>query len=117
MGENNDDFDEIVNGQEDDSGAENVEFEHIMEVVEFFYKKLNPGHIFVKGMIIVESVAPEGRGNCLESSSPITDADILGFCEWGKAKVIADINAQGWAEAMALMAEDEEDEDSEGDSE
>lgn len=105
----NDGFDEIVN-QEDD-GAEQVEFEHIMEVVEYFWKKLNPGHIFVKGIIMVESVAPEGRGNSLESSSPITDADILGFCEWGKAKVIADINALGWAEAMAMMEDSDEDEE------
>ena len=101
----NDGFDDIVN-QEDD--GEIPDFEYIMEAVEYFWKKMNPGHIFVKGLIMVESVAPEGRGNSLETSSPITDADILGFCEWGKAKIIADINATGWAEAVAMMSDDDD---------
>lgn len=108
----NDGFDDIVSGE--DENIEAPEFAYIMEVVEHFWKKLNPGHIFVKGMIIVESVAPEGRGNSLESSSPITDADILGFMEWGKAKVVADINAQSYLEALAGFDDsDIEDDDDE----
>lgn len=106
----NDGFDDIVNGSEDETD-ELPEFDHIMEVVEYFFKKMNPGHIFVKGIVMVESVAPEGRGNSLESSSPITDVDILGFCEWGKAKVVADINAQGYLEALAGFDEGDSDED------
>lgn len=110
----NDGFDEIVSGADEQGEDDVLEFDHIMEVVEYFWKKLNPGHIFVKGIIMVESVAPEGRGNSLESSAPITDADILGFCEWGKAKIVAEINALGWAEAMAAM-EDDDDDDSDDD--
>ncbi len=112
----NDGFDDIVGGEEEDT--EIPEFDHIMEVVEFYYRKLNPGHIFVKGVVMVESVAPEGRGNSLESSSPITDADILGMLEWGKAKMVADINAQGWVDYMEELdkrmedkASDEDDDD------
>ncbi len=108
----NDGFDEIVNSEESDDLPE---FESIFDVIEYYWPKLNPGLILVKGTLLVEAVGPEGRGNGLESSSPITDADILGLCEWAKAKVVADINAVGWAEAVALMHEDDEEEDADDD--
>lgn len=110
MSENeNDGFDDIVNGSEDET--EELEFNTIMELVAHYWPKYNPGHIFVKGMVVLESVAPEGRGNAMESSSPITDSEILGFCEWTKAKIIADINADAWREAMIGMEDDDDDED------
>lgn len=107
----NDGFDDIVNNEDEEEAT--PEFEDIMELVAYFWPKFRPGEIFVKGLVIVESVSTEGRGNYLESSAPITDSDILGFCEWGRAKVVADINADGWITRMEQeAAHQEEDDDS-----
>lgn len=103
----NDGFDDIVNNEDDEEVA--PEFEDIMELVAYFWPKFRPGEIFVKGLVIVEGVSVEGRGNYLESSAPITDSDILGFCEWGRAKVVADINARGWLDAMESVPDEDDD--------
>lgn len=50
-----DNFEEIVNADQDD---EYPEFNDMMDVLFFFYKKFNPGSIPVKGIFIVESTAP-----------------------------------------------------------
>lgn len=102
-----DGFDDIVNNEDNEEVA--PEFEDIMELVAYFWSKFRPGEIFVKGLIIAEGVSVEGRGNYLESSAPITDSDILGFCEWGRAKVVADINARGWLDAMESVPDEDDD--------
>lgn len=106
----NDGFDDIVKGSDDDD-LNAPAFESIMDVIAHFWKDFYPGNIFVKGMITVESVTPEGRAMTLETSSPITDWELLGMAEWASARVKADINTSAWLETMESIPDDDKDGD------
>lgn len=112
MSSDDDEFDGVVNGDEDSDVPE--EFDCIMDVLAHYWKKFYPGHIYVKGVLVVESVTAEGRAISLETSSPICDWEILGLTEWAKARVKADINASAWLEHMdtiEAVGEGEEEEE------
>jgi hypothetical protein len=105
---NDDGFDSVVNGEENNEAPD---FDGIMEVLAHYWKQFYPGHIFVKGVLVVESVTAEGRAISLETSSPICDWEILGLTDWAQSRVRADINVSAWVEAMGGVEIDEDEEE------
>lgn len=107
---NDDDFDAIVNGQGDDSVErdDGVDFETSMDVVAHYWRDFHPGDLFVKGILIVESVTPDGRSLRYQTSTPISDWEVLGMLECVKQQ----LNAQGVVEYLTIPdAEDDEDDE------
>lgn len=104
----NDNFDDIVNGmgEGDDDGSE-IDFENAMDVVSHYWKAFHPGSLFVKGILIVESATPDGRTLRYQTSTPISEWEILGMIECVKQQ----LNAQGVIEYLTVP--DDEDEDDE----
>lgn len=75
-----DNFEEIVNADQDD---EYPEFNDMMDVLFFFYKKFNPGSIPVKGIFIVESTAPGvPRRVEADTSSPMYPWEAIGLLDY-----------------------------------
>ncbi len=103
-----DNFEDIVNGMGDSDEA--PEFESMMDVIFYYYKKFNPGSIPVKGMFIMESTAPgiPRRVEC-ETSAPMTMWEALGLLEY----VSNDLKQQDMLDILgiALEAADGDDDD------
>ncbi len=104
----NDNFDDIVNGMGDgDEDGSELDFETPMDVVSHYWKAFHPGSLFVKGILIVESATPDGRILRYQTSTPISEWEILGMIECVKQQ----LNAQGVIEYLTVP----DDEDDEGD--
>lgn len=104
----NDEFDDIINGMNDDDTDTEADFETLMEVVSHFWKDFYPGNVFVKGMLIVESVTPDGRTLRYQTSYPISTWEVLGMVETVKQQ----LQAQETLDAMTIsVGDDEDDED------
>lgn len=107
--ENNDGFDELINslgdGEEDDT---ETEFETPMDVVAHYWKAFHPGELFVKGIMIIESATQDGRTLRYQTSTPISEWEILGMLESVKGQ----ISAQNVVEYLTSpLDDDDEDED------
>lgn len=90
MSEDNDGFDEIISGIGD--SVEEDEFDEMLDVVSHWWKAFNPGEVFVKGILIVESVKGDKRAISMQSSNGTPPWDIMGllaYCNdnmiWGTA--------------------------------
>lgn len=107
--EENDDFENIVNNM-GDSDTEEDDFDHVIDVVDHYWKAFHPGEIFIKGLLIVESTGPKGgRTLRYESSSPSSEWEVLGMLESIKQQFLAN----NVLEALTFpdTEDDEEDED------
>ncbi len=102
-----DNFEDIVSNGMDDSG-DAPEFESMMDVIFYYYKKFNPGSIPVKGMFILESTAPgiPRRVEC-ETSAPMTMWEALGLLEY----VSNDLKQQDMLDILGIALEPEGDDD------
>ncbi len=111
-GENNDDFDALINslGDSEDDDTE-TDFETAMDVVSHYWKSFHPGHIFVKGILIVESATSDGRTLRYQTSVPASEWEILGMLECVKQQ----LNAQGVVEYLTIPDDDDDDDDSDDD--
>ncbi len=106
--EKNDGFDELINslGEPDADGSE-IDFETAMDVVAHYWKAFHPGHIFVKGILIVESATPDGKSLRYQTGSSLSEWDMLGMLESVKQQ----INAQGVVEYLTTPDMDDDDDD------
>lgn len=100
------DFDEIINNMGDADNDED-DFERPIDVVAHYWKHFNKGHIFIKGILIVESETPDGRVLQFETTSPCSEWEMMGMIESVKSQM----NARNVLEYLAPMEDDEEDED------
>lgn len=105
----NDNFDDIVNNMGDDSNEEESDFETPMDVVAHYWKAFHPGSIFVKGILIVESATTDGRTLRYQTSTPISEWEILGMMKC----VEQQIGAQNVVEYLTVPDDDDEDDDDE----
>lgn len=109
MSDDNDGFDELINslGEGDDDDSE-LDFETPMDVIAHYWKAFHPGSIFVKGILIVESATPDGRTLRYQTSTPISEWEILGMMKC----VEQQISAQNVVEYLTVP-DDDDDEGSE----
>lgn len=105
----NDEFDELVNGLNNDDSEDEQDFETPMDVVSHYWKAFHPGQIFVKGILIVEAADRDGRVLRYQTSTPISEWEILGMLECVKQQ----LNAQGVLEYLTVPDDDEGDSDDE----
>lgn len=107
---NDDDFDNIINNLGDGDEEERddgLDFDHPMDVIAHYWKDFHPGNIFVKGILIVESATSDGRTLRYQTSTPISEWEILGMLECVKQQ----INAQGVVEFLTVPDDDDDDDD------
>lgn len=86
----NEEFDNIINNIGD--SVEEDEFDEMLDVVSHWWKAFNPGEVFVKGVLIVESVKGDKRAISMQTTNGTPPWDIiglLGYCQdnmiWGSA--------------------------------
>lgn len=105
----NDEFDDIINNQGDDDSErdDGLDFETSMDVVAHYWKDFHPGDLFVKGILIVESVTQDGRTLRYQTSVPISDWEVLGMLECVKQQ----LNAQGVVEYLTVPEVEDDDDD------
>jgi len=84
----NEEFDNIINNIGD--SVEEDEFDEMLDVVSHWWKAFNPGEVFVKGVLIVESVKGDKRAISMQTTNGTPPWDIiglLGYCQdnmiWG----------------------------------
>lgn len=79
----NEDFEEIINNLGDADNDEE-DFEDPLDIVANYWKAFNPGEIFVKGILIVESVKGNKKiisMNTTEGVSMWEAQGMLGYCD------------------------------------
>lgn len=88
MSEEDESFEDIINNM-GDAESEEDDFERPIDVVAHYWKHFNKGHIFIKGLLIVESQTPDGRSLQFESTSPSSEWEVLGMLESVKSQMQA----------------------------
>lgn len=101
-----DKFEEIVGNMGDDENEED-DFDKPIDVVSHYWKHFNKGHIFIKGVLIVEAETPEGRVLQFETTAPSSEWEVLGMIESVKSQM----QARSFLEAMTFGLEDEDEEE------
>ena len=102
----NDGFEEIIANMGDEENDED-DFDKPIDVVAHYWKHFNKGHIFIKGLLIVEAETPRGRTLMFESTSPSSEWEVLGMLE--------SVKSQMQARSVLDLLTDIDDEDEEED--